>query len=264
MRFVAVLMFWAGSVAADGASLFDGLPERADIYVLGEYHDNPEHHLTQAAVIGRVNPASVVFEMLTADQEAVIAGLGRVDPDEIGWDDSGWPDFEIYAPVFGAAVEATGGQYIFGAQVPRDRAREAMTKGLVASFSGDARRFGLQQALSDTELAPRLALQDAAHCGAMPADMLPAMVDIQRLRDAELARTALAALDATGGPVVVITGNGHARKDWGVPAMIALARPDTVVFSLGQTEEDAPLEGGFDSIVSAPAVARPDPCAAFR
>jgi uncharacterized iron-regulated protein len=30
---------------------------------------------------------------------------------------------------------------------------------------------------------------------------------------------------ATGGPVVVITGTGHARRDLGAPAKLALAAP---------------------------------------
>jgi len=33
---------------------------------------------------------------------------------------------------------------------------------------------------------------------------------------------------------------------------------------MGQTEEDQPLEGGFDEVISAPAADRPDPCEAFR
>lgn len=232
----------------------------ADIYVLGERHDNPDHHLTQAAVIAEVAPTAVVFEMLTPEQAEIILEMGAVDPVAIGWDRSGWPDFSLYAPVFDAAT----GARIFGAQVDRDRARRAMQDGLVASFGGDAARYGLDEPLPEAQLEARLALQDEAHCNAMPADMLPAMVDIQRLRDGELARAALAALDDTGGPVVVITGNGHARMDWGAPALIALARPDVDQFVLGQTEDDQLLEGGFDLILSSPEMARDDPCDVFR
>ncbi len=90
------------------------------------------------------------------------------------------------------------------------------------------------------------------------------MVAVQRLRDAVLARAVVVAMAGTGGPVAVITGNGHARHDWGVPAFLARVAPDLEVFVLGQTEDGAPLQGGFDEVRSAPAVARPDPCAAFR
>lgn len=89
------------------------------------------------------------------------------------------------------------------------------------------------------------------------------MVEVQRLRDAELASAALLALDNHGAPVVIITGNGHARSDWGVPAMIKLVRPALNVVSIGQGEDGVPPEGGFDYVVDASGPERPDPCHAF-
>ena len=77
------------------------------------------------------------------------------------------------------------------------------------------------------------------------------------------ARTAIRALDETGGPVAVITGNGHARRDWGVPSYIARVRPQLIVATLGQGEEGSTPDGGFDATLSAPGVDRGDPCAAF-
>lgn len=62
------------------------------------------------------------------------------------------------------------------------------------------------------------------------------MVDIQRLRDAMLADAALEAVTQTGGPVIVITGTGHARNDWGAPYMLTQAQPDLRVLSVGQFE----------------------------
>jgi uncharacterized iron-regulated protein len=94
--------------------------------------------------------------------------------------------------------------------------------------------------------------------------MLPDMVDVQRLRDAVLARSALLALGETGGPVVVITGNGHARRDWGVPSYLARMAPDVTVFVLGQSEGGRVPEGGFDLVVDADPVDRDDPCAGFE
>jgi hypothetical protein len=78
-----------------------------------------------------------------------------------------------------------------------------------------------------------------------------------------LARAALAALDATGGPVVVITGNGHARRDGGAPAYLLTARPDAASFALGQAEAGA-IMGQFDAVIDAAPAERPDPCATFR
>ena len=50
-----------------------------------------------------------------------------------------------------------------------------------------------------------------AHCSMRPESMLDAMVLVQRARDAMLASQTHAAL-ARAGSVVLIAGNGHARK----------------------------------------------------
>lgn len=234
-----------------------------DVFIFGEIHDNPHHHEVQAERVRDLQPRAIVFEMLTPEQAAKVTPGLLLDraaiEDALGWSDSGWPDFAMYYPIF-TASEAQ----VFGAAVPRDAARAAMSEGVASAFGEAAERFGLSNALPEDQQSKREALQDAAHCDALPDDMLAPMVEIQRLRDAVIARETLAALDATGGPVAVITGNGHARKDWGVPAAIAQAAPELDVFVLGQTEDDAPLDGGFDEVVSSPAHPRPDPCLAFQ
>jgi hypothetical protein len=63
----------------------------------------------------------------------------------------------------------------------------------------------------------------------------------------------------------VITGNGHARLDWGAPAALTLAAPEVTVLAFGQGEEGKPPpEGGFDLVETGPTVERADPCLAFR
>ena len=42
----------------------------AEIYILGEIHDNPDHHRVQAEAVAEIAPAALVFEQLTADQAA--------------------------------------------------------------------------------------------------------------------------------------------------------------------------------------------------
>lgn len=231
-----------------------------DIVIIGETHDNPYHHVEQAGLVARIAPSAVVFEMLTPEQNDGTVLPRFSDPAELpeflGWAGSGWPDFEMYRPIFDAAPEAR----IYGAGVPRDK----LTGDTAGVFGPDAAAYGLNDPLPPEEQALREAGQMQAHCDALPEEMLPVMVDIQRLRDAALARAALRALDEAGAPVVVIAGNGHARKDWGVPAHLARLRPGVSVRAIGQTEEDAAIEGGFDEVLSSPAAERGDPCAAFR
>ncbi|MFP4238635.1 MAG: ChaN family lipoprotein [Rhodosalinus sp.] len=234
----------------------------ADIVILGEVHDNPWHHENQTAAVAELQPAALVFEMLTPEYAE------RVTPDlmtdaealraTLDWDESGWPDFAMYAPIFAAAPEAR----VFGAAVPREELRGVvMGEG---ELPEDAARWGLDAALPDEQQAEREAMQAEAHCDALPETMLPGMVMAQRVRDAALARKALRALDETGGPVVVITGNGHARTDWGMPAKLARAAPDVSVLSVGQLEAAPEDSAPYDLWLVTPEAERPDPCDAFR
>ncbi len=235
-----------------------------DVLAVGEIHDNPSHHVTQARLVAEFQPSAIVFEMLTAAQAARITPDLLSDPDALAlaldWANSGWPDFNYYHSIMAAAPQAG----IYGAGVPRDAAQSAAQEGLAVTFGPDAAQYGLAEPIPADQQAARLIIQAEAHCDALPPDMLPAMVEIQRLRDAVLARTTLAALAETGGPVAVIAGNGHLRSDWGMPALLQRAAPAVTMRIIGQGEGSAPPDGTFDTVLDAPAVDRPDPCAAFR
>lgn len=236
----------------------------AQVVYLGEVHDNPAHHLTQAAWTRALSPAAVVFEMIEPGVAARLPEDVVTDKaalaDALDWAASGWPEFDMYWPIF-AALD---GAVILGGAVPRAQARAVFSEGPGAIFSAsDVARFGLDTPLPEDQQTAREAMQFAAHCDAMPTEMMGGMVAIQRVRDAMLAAQILTALRDTGGPVLVITGNGHARRDWGAPAAVALADPAVTQFALGQGEDGAPPQGTFDHILNAPAAERDDPCAAF-
>lgn len=257
MRYLIVLFMTVGSLLF-AAGLFD-----ADVVVIGETHDNPHHHARQAELVSQIQPTAIVFEQLTTSQaENHVPGAAQATLEAaFGWANSGWPDFAMYYPIFAAAPDAQ----IFGAGVPRDAARSVLELGLETAFGQGAAEYGLIQALPAAEQSAREAMQMAAHCDALPEQMLPDMVDIQRLRDAELARVTITALLQTGGPVVVITGNGHARTDWGMPVYLSRVMPQLTVHSIGLDEDNGiSLSGSFDSTETFPSVERGDPCDAFR
>lgn len=238
----------------------------ADVVILGEVHDNPVHHAHQAQAVAALAPAALVFEMLTPDQAALVTEANRGDAAALGaalgWEASGWPDFSMYHPIFTAAPRAR----IYGAALPREDVRRAVGEGAAAVLGADADRFGLTSPLPAAEQAAREADQMAAHCNAMPAEMMPGMVEAQRLRDASLARAAVQAMAETGGPVAVIAGSGHARRDWGIPAALAVAAPELSVLSVGQIEAEgaAAPEQPFDLWLVTEPTPREDPCAAFN
>ncbi|UWR75430.1 ChaN family lipoprotein [Phaeobacter inhibens] len=272
----------AGSVAADSnighapspavlaRSSAEVLPvlAEADVVFLGEVHDNPAHHQVQAELIAHLRPQAVVWEMITMEQSQRLTPAllrdGAALAEILDWAQSGWPDFALYQPVFAASSDAAQ----FGALVPRADTRRAMEIGVAAFFGVDAARYGLTDPLPEAQQSQREADQLVNHCNAMPPEMLPVLVDLQRLRDAALARAVVIAMqqpdyDRSKGPVVVITGNGHARLDRGAPVALHKARPDLRIAALGQSE-DSQIAGVFDVVLDAVAIHRPDPCLAFQ
>lgn len=265
MRYLLILAFLSLGLPAIGDKIPPELldqPIQADVIILGEVHDNPVHHQNQARAVAAIKPAAIVLEMLTAEQAGRVTAENRSDAAALAkvldWQTGGWPDFAMYHPILMAAPKAV----IFGGGLPRDQVRRAVREGALAVF-GTAQNFGLDQPLEVDEQALREDLQMQAHCNALPKNLLPGMIEAQRLRDAALAAAVLAARAETGGPVVLITGNGHARRDWGVPRALAQAAPDLSVQTIAQFEETAWPDPPFDAYLITPAAPRDDPCAAF-
>ncbi|TXH95449.1 MAG: hypothetical protein E6Q73_14825 [Pseudorhodobacter sp.] len=246
-------------IALDDPITFAG----ANVVALGEIHDNPTHHTHQARAVAALRPKALVFEMLTAEQAAA---MPQPLPDAatlaaaLQWDAQGWPDFALYYPIFAAAPTAR----VYGAGIPRDMARKTFDTGIAAQFGPEAKAYGLTTPLAPADQSAREAEQSEAHCNALPPELLPGMVAVQRLRDAALARAVVQALADTGGPVAVITGNGHARRDQGLAVPLARVAPDARLLSLAQFEEAAPETPPYDLWLTTPAAPRPDPCLAFQ
>ena len=208
--------------------------------LLGETHDNPEHHRIQARLLERLvlagHTPAVAFEMLRRDQQEDVDEVttrSGADADAlraaVAWDESGWPPFEIYSPIFEAALEA--GLPIAAADLSgADRA--ALRKGEPDLLA----ELGLGEPLPDDM---RRALEgdiEASHCGHATPEMLPAMVRVQRARDARLAQALLAASGGEGRLAVLITGAEHARLDRGVPRALARLAPGADVTALAFLE----------------------------
>ena len=199
----------------------------ADFVLLGETHDNPDHHLlqarlvTQAAADGR-KPA-LAFEMLNvAEQVAVDQALleSPGDPDAVAravsWDQSGWPAFALYRPIFEAGLRAQ--LPIVAANLPREQLRRVMREGLDAVDPTLRARLEREPPLSDAALAALREEMRVAHCGHLPEGMMEGFVTAQRLRDAQMS---LRMVDAGGeAGAVLIAGSGHVRKDRGVPTWL--------------------------------------------
>jgi len=227
----------------------------ADAVMLGETHDNPDHHALQAWMVRRLTEAgrkpNLVFEMLDADQSQRLgdhlaahpgdsAGIGAA----VAWSDTGWPDWTLYQPIAQATL-AAGGNIVAG-NLARATTR-AIARGTAPA--GTLEQLGIAEDLDDATLADMKTEIQEDHCGLMPEAMLGGMVKVQRARDASLARAIATAL-SPGGQVVLIAGGGHVRGDRGVPVHLARVAPAakrlTILFQEVAADRIAPAAYGED------------------
>lgn len=239
--------------------------------LLGEKHDNPAHHRLQARVVDGVGAAgrrpAVVWEMATPEHAEALrsATLDSLDSlgDALSWEARGWPAWSTYRPIAAAALKH--GMVM----APGDASREIIGKARRGEplSAADAERLDWSLEYSQTQLADLTEILAASHCGMVPEEALPAMADVQRLRDASISASLREA--DSGDGAILIAGGHHVREDWGVPWR--LGEP---VFSLAIVEvargvhraEDYPSfdAGRFDFVWFTARVDEEDPCEKFR
>ena len=232
--------------------------------LLGEKHDNPDHHLLQskvlAALIERGRRPVVAYEMLTTDQAPALITYLKERPreanglgDAVGWEKSGWPAWKLYQPIADVALKA--GLPLTAISPSREVGRTVRNEGLKGLDAEVVVRTALDRPL-DPEV--QNAMEDEireAHCGYLPERAVPSVVRMQRVRDAIMADNwASASLQANGG--VLITGAGHARNDRGVPAVMARLRPEARSISITflEVRDDWTMPGAYAELFGAKAL----------
>ena len=249
--------------------------------LLGEKHDNPQHHQLQAKVVAALIKAgrkpAVAFEMIDEGQGPALdaflagrptsaAGLGTA----IGWEATGWPDWVLYAPIAEAALAA--GLPIRTANLSRDGVHAVASEGWTALAPERVSRLALTTEPSEETRAAMSEEMRASHCGLLPDDSIAPMVRVQRVRDGLMAE-ALAKPGSDGA--VLIAGNGHVRRDRGAPWYLALLDPapaaivsflevadgKTDAVAYGKTFDNRPP---FDYLWFTTRVDDTDPCERFR
>ena len=267
----------------DAASLLVAVG-RSDFVLIGEKHDNPDHHRLQAWLVERMiqggRRVAVAFEMFAVDQGPAIAAYLRDNPRDakglgaaVEWPKSGWPDWDQYRPIAQAALDA--GLPVAAADLARGTVRAIGRQG-EGALAPDARaRLG--------ELRPADAIKTAmaeemrkSHCNMLSDAVAEKMVVVQRARDAHMA---VSIIEAAAGPdldgAVLISGAGHARTDHGVPEFLRRMAPGREVLSIGlvesypdrRTPDDYAQDHGapslpFDFVWFTPRFDATDPCQA--
>lgn len=190
--------------------------------LLGEKHDNPDHHRLQAwllqALIAAGRRPAVGFEMFTVDDVPAIAQQLAAHPDDavglaeaVNWQSSGWPDWAMYQPIADAALQAR--LPIVATNLSPAMVRSLSQSGAEALDAPLAARLGLDRALAaDTQTAMAEEIREA-HCGHAAEQQINAMILVQRARDAQMAESLATAGQQDGA--VLIAGAGHVRRDYG-------------------------------------------------
>lgn len=247
--------------------------------LLGEKHDNPDHHALQARLLGAMRASGrapvVAFEMLgLADEERarIAQQASPSDPSAVAravsWEKSGWPDFAMYAPVFREAL-ATGRPLVATGLAP-ETMRAIVREGAATTPApvplDDAQKASLREELV------------ASHCGHLPESMVEGMSRAQRARDATMADAMVRASRAEKTEdAVLVAGAGHVRKDRGVPRDLVALDPGRPVVSITMVEVEndkrepaayAPRWSTsalpFDFLWFTPRATDDDPCESFR
>ena len=268
---------------------------RATFVLLGEVHDNPEHHLLRAGLIdgltedslfGRTYHPPVVSEHIRVEQGAGLEAFrrraaaaeeplpARVLFDLIAWDKTGWPAAKMFEPLYDAIIGAR--LKLLAGEPARERIRAVARGGEAALMPEERARLRME-----TDLPPALAAVLAidlkgGHCGMLPESAIPAMAVAQRFRDAHLA-DALVSETQIVGPTILLAGNGHVRTDRGVPWHLRLRAPGKSSVSVMLVEvEDGKVDAAsyvprdpdgrpaVDIVILTPRAAREDPCEKMR
>jgi uncharacterized iron-regulated protein len=232
----------------------------ADRVLVGERHDNPDHHALQhwllAALAQRREQGSLLLDMLNPDQQGKVARTqasierGQWPADlaaALGWQ-KGW-DWRLYAPVVEYALAQP--YPLLSANLDREE------------IMGIYRR---ERRLAETAAAERvqealLAQIRTSHCGMLPEAQLPAMLAVQQQRDRRMAER----LEAAPKPAMLLAGAFHVRRDLGVPLYLEDQGdiPRTRVLVLAEVGEVIQAEQA-DFVWFTPAQPQQDHCAGFR
>ena len=225
--------------------------------LVGEKHDNPDHHALQLWLLRALQDqrvqGSLLLEMLQPEQQPLLDKLAGQPlpadlPRAMAWQD-GW-DWQLYGPIVTEALQQ---------RVPV----------LAANLSpGEMRQAYRQPALlpgersnAPTVKAALLEHVRAGHCGMLPESQLPAMLAVQQQRDLRMAQ----ALQAAPTPSLLFAGAFHVRRDLGAPLHLRdLGQPaDERVLILA--EAGKPVTAAMaDYVWYTPGVAEQDLCAQLR
>ncbi|CAI3809372.1 hypothetical protein GLGCALEP_05664 [Pseudomonas sp. MM221] len=231
--------------------------EGAPRVLVGEKHDNPDHHALQLwllrALQGQRAQGSLLLEMLQPEQQPLVDKVqGQPVPADLpkalAWQE-GW-DWQLYRPIVREALQQQ--VPLLAANLSPGEMRQAYRKP--ASLTGE-------KSNAPAVKAALLEQVRAGHCGMLPESQLPAMLAVQQQRDRRMAERLLSAPQ----PALLFAGAYHVRKDLGIPLHLADlgALGESKVLLLAEVGEQVE-PGEADYVWYTAAMPEQDYCAQFR
>lgn len=235
-----------------------------NLILLGEVHDEPLHHLRRAELIKALSAQSpvVVAEQLEAGKQVQYTGHLTEDLAQAGFDAKVW-NWEVYAPMF--STLATEKIPLVGGNLSLETVRQIAKQGEVALPTALAAKIQAAP-LSEAAKAILVADLEAGHCGHLPRALLPNFILAQRVRDASMLNSMQ---QVARTPVILLAGNGHVRKDYGIPTLLPPSQPTVVSIGFLQldtltSEAIQAYQAQYDYVWLTGAVEAEDTCATFK
>lgn len=224
--------------------------------LLGEQHDNPDHHalelwLLQALEQKRAQ-GSVLMEMLNPDQQAKVdqaRGQTVADlPAALAWQKN-W-EWSMYGPIVRHALAQP--YPLLSANLDRSEIMNIYKTRPVLEGSASTAKSVQAPLLDDIR---------ESHCGLLPEAQLPSMLAVQQQRDRRMAQRLLAAPQ----PALLFAGAFHVRRDLGVPLHLADlgAGQGSISVVLAEVGKTVPASTA-DYVWFTPALPEKDHCAELR
>lgn len=233
--------------------------------LLGEVHDNAAGHAARATVLRGLlergwRPAIAMEQFDSGQQPALDAAmrdcadadcvLARTASAKSSW------TWDYYKPVIALALEYR--LPLLAANLSRQDASKVVGDGFGAALPAEmVARYRLEALPADLLAAQEAEVRDS-HCGKLPEAMVTPMAKAQIARDVVMAET-MRTHGVNG--VVLIAGNGHVRRDIGVPYWLVRDGLQSQATGFLEPGSDA---AAFDEIHRIPAAQRVDPCAGFK
>jgi uncharacterized iron-regulated protein len=244
------------------------------IVLLGEVHDNAAQHRLRLEVLRRAFVAgwrpAIVMEQFDVERQADIDRARREQPRDAqhlidqattraARPGAGW-NWAFYKPYVALALAYD--VPLLAANLANADTRRIVRGGLAASFD-DQRlaALGLDRPIAAEWQQAQEREIDRGHCGALPATLWPSMAQAQFARDAVMADV-LRRHAARGA--VLLAGNGHVRRDLGVPRWLETEAPRVFALGLLERGDTQVPPAAFDATLRTEAAERPDPCAGFK